>query len=42
MSILVKTIRVSGLRGLQNIEVELEQVTVLTGMNNTGKTSFIK
>jgi putative ATP-dependent endonuclease of OLD family len=42
MSILVKTIRVSGLRGLQNIEVELEPVTVLTGMNNTGKTSFLK
>lgn len=42
MSIFVKTIRVSGLRGLQNIEVELEPVTVLTGMNNTGKTSFLK
>ena len=42
MSILVKTIRVSGLRGLQNIEVDLEPVTVLTGMNNTGKTSFLK
>ena len=42
MSILIKTIRVSGLRGLQNIEVELEPVTVLTGMNNTGKTSFLK
>jgi putative ATP-dependent endonuclease of OLD family len=42
MSILIKTVRVSGLRGLQNIEVELEPVTVLTGMNNTGKTSFLK
>lgn len=42
MSILVKTIRVSGLRCLQNIEVNLEPVTVLTGMNNTGKTSFLK
>jgi len=42
MSILVKTIRVSGLRGLQNIEVDLGSVTVLTGMNNTGKTSFLK
>jgi len=42
MSILIKTIRVSGLRGLQNIEVNLEPVTVLTGVNNTGKTSFLK
>lgn len=42
MSILIKTIRVSGLRGLQNIEVELKPVTLLTGMNNTGKTSFLK
>ncbi len=42
MSILIKTVRISGFRGLQNIEVELEQTTVLTGMNNTGKTSFLK
>lgn len=42
MSILIKTVRVFGLRGLQNIEVDLEPVTVLTGMNNTGKTSFLK
>lgn len=42
MSILVETIRVSGLRGLQNIEVKLEPITVLTGMNNTGKTSLLK
>lgn len=42
MSILIKTVRIFGFRGLQNIEVSLEPVTVLTGMNNTGKTSFIK
>ena len=42
MNILIKTIRISGFRGLENIEVELEQTTVLTGMNNTGKTSFLK
>mgnify|MGYP001616438826 CR=1 FL=1 len=42
MSILIETIRVSGLRCLQNIEINLEPVTVLTGMNNTGKTSFLK
>lgn len=42
MSILIKTVRIAGFRGLENIEVELEQTTVLTGMNNTGKTSFLK
>ncbi|NOR70069.1 MAG: AAA family ATPase [Methylomarinum sp.] len=42
MSILIKTVRISGFRGLKNIEVELEKTTVLTGMNNTGKTSFLK
>ena len=42
MSILIKTVRVSGFRGLENIEVSLETVTVLTGMNNSGKTSLLK
>lgn len=42
MSILIKTVRIAGFRGLENIEVELEQTTVLTGMNNSGKTSFFK
>ena len=42
MSILIKTVRVAGFRGLENIEVALEQTTILTGMNNTGKTSFLK
>jgi len=42
MSILIKTVRISGFRGLENIEVELEKTTILTGMNNTGKTSFLK
>lgn len=42
MSILIKTVRVSGFRGLENIEVYLEKITVLTGMNNSGKTSLLK
>ncbi len=42
MSILVKKVRVSGFRGLENIEVDLEETTVLTGTNNSGKTSFLK
>jgi len=42
MSILIEKVRVYGFRGLHNIEVPLEQTTVLTGMNNAGKTSFLK
>jgi putative ATP-dependent endonuclease of OLD family len=42
MRILIRTIRVFGFRGLQNIELELEEITVLTGMNNSGKTSILK
>lgn len=42
MRILIKTVRISGFRGLENIEVPLEETTVLTGMNNAGKTSFLK
>jgi len=41
-SILIKTVRIHGFRGLKNIEVDLEKTTVLTGMNNAGKTSFLK
>lgn len=41
-SILIKAVRVNSFRGLKNIEIELEQTTVLTGMNNVGKTSFLK
>ena len=42
MNIFIKTVRIAGFRGLENIEVELEKTTILTGMNNTGKTSFLK
>ena len=40
--ILLKTVRIFGFRGLQNIEVDLEPTTILTGMNNSGKSSFFK
>lgn len=42
MSILIRTIRVCGFRGLENLEIDLEPTTVLTGINNSGKTSFLK
>lgn len=41
-TILIKTVRINGFRGLKNIEIDLEPTTVLTGMNNAGKTSFLK
>ncbi|WP_223572704.1 AAA family ATPase [Xanthomonas citri] len=34
-------VRVSNFRSLANIEVELEDLTVLIGANNSGKTSFL-
>lgn len=33
--------RVSNFRSLENIEVELDDLTVLIGANNAGKTSFL-
>ena len=42
MAILIDKIRIFGFRGLSNIEVSLEKTTVFTGMNNSGKTSFLK
>ena len=42
VSKLIDSIRVSGFRGLKNIEVLLPRVTVLVGPNKSGKTSLIK
>ena len=42
MQILVETIRVAGFRGLKNIEITLQKVCLLIGLNNAGKTSLIK
>ena len=42
MSIQIDTVRISGFRGLSNIEVTLPRVTVLLVQNNAGKTSVIK
>lgn len=41
-SILIDKIRISGFRGLRDFEMTLSKTTVLTGMNNTGKTSILK
>lgn len=42
MGVLIKKVRILNFRGLKNIEIELAKTTVLTGMNNSGKTSFLK
>ena len=42
MSIQIDKVRISGFRGLQNIEINLSRVTILLGVNNSGKTSIIK
>ncbi len=38
----VDMVRIARFRSLQNIEVELGDISLLVGMNNTGKTSFLK
>nr|WP_282561332.1 AAA family ATPase [Providencia rettgeri] len=42
MSIQIDTVRISGFRGISDIEITLPRVTVLLGQNNAGKTSIIK
>jgi putative ATP-dependent endonuclease of the OLD family len=42
MGILVDRVRIFNFRALRNVEVALSPVTVLVGMNNSGKTSFPK
>lgn len=37
----VTEVRVSNFRALKNIEVQLEDMTILIGANNSGKTSFL-
>ena len=42
MSILINKVRISGFRGISNLEISLPRVVVLIGKNNAGKTSVIK
>jgi len=42
VGILIDQVRISGFRGIANLEVSLPRVAVLIGQNNTGKTSIIK
>ena len=42
MAIQIQTVRIAGFRGLEDIEVGLGRSTIFTGINNSGKTSFLK
>lgn len=41
-NILIEAIRIDGFRGLKDFKMSLSETTVLTGMNNVGKTSILK
>lgn len=41
-TILIDKVRVYGFRSLRDVTVNLERFTLLTGMNNAGKTSFLR
>ena len=41
-NILIDTIRISGFRGIKDIEISLFRVTLLIGINNSEKTSVLK
>lgn len=42
LNILLDTIRISGFRGIDNLEISFDQISVLFGPNNSGKTTVIK
>ena len=42
LDILVDCLRISGFRGIQNLEITFAPMTVLIGPNNSGKTTVLK
>ena len=42
LDILVDVVRISGFRGIENLEIFFDPVTVLIGANNTGKSTVLK
>lgn len=42
MNILVDRLRISGFRGIEDIEISLSRTTLFIGINNSGKTSIIR
>ena len=41
-NILIDTLRIAGFRGIHNLEIALTPMTVLIGVNNSGKTTVLK
>lgn len=41
-NIQIDCVRISGFRGIQNMEINLPRIAVLIGPNNSGKTSVLK
>lgn len=42
MSILIDRVRIYGFRGIRKLDIDLPKVTVLIGVNNSGKTSLLR
>ncbi|MFZ4085437.1 MAG: ATP-dependent nuclease [Vampirovibrionia bacterium] len=42
MNVLIEVVRVANFRALKNIELRLSTITLLVGMNNSGKTSLMR
>lgn len=40
--ILIESLRIAGFRGIQNLEITFAPMTVLIGVNNSGKTTILK
>jgi putative ATP-dependent endonuclease of OLD family len=42
LDVLIDTLRISGFRGIRNLEIAFAPMTVLIGVNNSGKTTVLK
>jgi len=42
MKILIDKIRIKNFRSLKYVDISLEPITLLVGVNNSGKTSFLR
>lgn len=42
MSIHISKLRIKNFRGIEDLEIDLSKTTVITGTNNSGKTSFLR
>ena len=42
MDIILKCVRISNFRSIENIEVDLGAINILIGQNNAGKSNFLR